>query len=143
MSISEFSVKNPVLVNLVMIGLFIFGTVSLLRMPTEINPKIDFNWVFITVLYPGTAPSEIESLIVDPIETEIKDIDDISEIQSNAGEGFGFVLVKFEDMSESEFREHFVDLKSELDKVDLPDEAEEPLELQWATCKNLRRRKNH
>jgi len=127
MTISEFSVKNPVLVNLLMIGLFLFGTISLLRMPTEINPKIDFNWVFITVLYPGAAPSETESLIVDPIEAEIKDIDDISEIQSNAGEGFGFVLVKFEDMSASEFREHYVDLKSELDKVDLPEEAEDPI----------------
>ena len=42
MSLSEFSVKNPVLVNLLMVGLFLFGTISLLRMPTEINPKIDF-----------------------------------------------------------------------------------------------------
>ncbi len=127
MSISEFSVKNSVLVNLLMVGLFLFGTISLLRMPTEINPKIDFNWVFITILYPGAAPSETESLIVDPIEAEIKDIDDISEIQSNAGEGFAFIMVKFEDMSESEFREHYVDLKAEIDKVDLPDDAEEPL----------------
>jgi CzcA family heavy metal efflux pump len=127
MSISEFSVKNSVLVNLLMVGLFLFGTVSLLRMPTEINPKIDFNWVFITILYPGAAPSETESLIVDRIEAEIKDVDDISEIQSNAGEGFAFVLVKFEDMSESEFREHYVDLKAEIDKVDLPEGAEEPL----------------
>jgi CzcA family heavy metal efflux pump len=127
MSLSEFSVKNPVLVNLLMVGLFLFGTISLLRMPTEINPKIDFNWVFVTILYPGAAPSETESLIVDPIESEIKDIEDISEIQSNAGEGFGFVLVKFRDMSESEFREHYVDLKAEIDKVDLPEEAEKPL----------------
>ena len=83
MSISEFSVKNPVLVNLLMIGLFIGGTVSLLRMPTEINPQVDFNWVFITVVYPGAAPLETESLIVDPLEAEIKDIDHISEIQSH------------------------------------------------------------
>ncbi len=127
MSISEFSVKNPVLINLLMIGLFIAGTVSLLRMPTEINPQVDFNWVFITIVYPGAAPLETESLIVDPLEAEIKDIDNISEIQSNAGEGFGFVLVKFEDMSESDFREHYVDLKSKIDKVDFPDEAEDPI----------------
>ena len=50
MSIAEFSVKNPVLVNLLMIGLFIVGAISLLRMPTELNPQVDFNWVFITVV---------------------------------------------------------------------------------------------
>lgn len=127
MSIAKFSVRNSVLVNLMMIGLFIFGTISLLQMPRELNPEINFNWVFITVVYPGAAPAENENLIVDPIEAEIQDVDKIAEIQSNAGEGFGFVLVKFENMSDSEFREHFTDLKTEIDKVDLPEDAEEPL----------------
>jgi multidrug efflux pump len=127
MSIAKFSVKNPVLVNLLMIGLFIFGGMSLFRMPTELNPEIDFNWVFVTVPYPGAAPGEVENLIVDPIETEIQDIDKIDEIQSNAIEGLGFVLVKFEDMSESEFRERYSDLKTEIDKVQFPEEAEDPL----------------
>jgi CzcA family heavy metal efflux pump len=127
MNIAKFSVKNSVLINLLMIGLFIFGFLSLIRMPTELNPVVDFNWVFITIVYPGAAPNETESLIVDPIETEIQDIDKIDEIQSNAGEGFGFVLVKFEDMSDSEFREKFTDLKTEIDKVSLPEDAEDPM----------------
>ena len=127
MNIAKFSVKNPVLVNLLMIGLFIFGGLSLLRMPTELNPEIDFNWIFITVPYPGAAPSEVENLIVDPIETEIQDVDKIDEIQSNSVEGLGFVLVKFEDMSESEFRESYSDLKTEIDKVQFPEDAEDPL----------------
>ncbi len=127
MNIAKFSVKNSVLVNMMMIGLFVFGMISLLRMPTELNPNIDFNWIFIQVNYPGAAPAETEALIVDPIEAEIKDIDKIDEIQSEAGEGFGFVMVKFDDMSEDEFREKFTDLKAEIDKVDFPDEAEDPI----------------
>lgn len=127
MSIAKFSVRNSVLVNLLMVGLFLFGGISLFRMPTELNPEISFNWVFITVIYPGAAPSETEQLIVDPIESEIQDVDDISEIQSTGGEGFGFVFVKFDDMSDSEFRERYTDLKAEVDKVALPDEAEDPI----------------
>ncbi len=127
MSIARFSVNNPVLVNLLMIGLFVFGGIALWRMPKELNPPVEFNWVFITVPYPGAAPNETESLIVDKIEAEIQDVDKISEIQSTAGEGFGFLLVKFEDMSEGEFRERFSDLKAEVDKVDFPEEAEDPL----------------
>jgi len=127
MSIARFSVRNPVLVNLMMIGLFVFGGISLVRMPQELNPPVEFNWVFVTVPYPGAAPSETESLIVDPIEAEIKDVDKISEIQSTAGEGFGFLLVKFEDMSDREFRERYTDLKAEIDKVEFPDEAEDPI----------------
>jgi multidrug efflux pump subunit AcrB len=127
MNIAQFSVKNPVLVNLLMIGLFIFGTISLLRMPTELNPEVDFNWVFVTIVYPGASPVDVENLIIDPIEAEIQDVDKIDEIQSTAGEGFGLILVKFEDMSANEFRERYVDLKAEIDKVALPEEAEDPL----------------
>jgi len=127
MNIAKFSVKNPVLVNLLMIGLFIFGWLSLNRMPTELNPPISFNWVFITVTYPGASPIETENLIIDPIESEIKDVDDIDEIQSTAGEGYAFILVKFEDISLNDFRQRYNELKSELDKVTLPENAEDPL----------------
>ncbi len=54
-------------------------------------------------------------------------MDKISEIQSTAGEGFGFLLVKFEDISASEFRERYSDLKAEIDKVQFPGEAEDPI----------------
>lgn len=127
MNIAKFSVKNSVLVNMLMIGLFAFGGLSLLQLPRELNPNVDFNWVFITVVYPGAAPTETENLIVDPIEDEIKNIENISEIQSTAGEGFGFLLVKFEDMSQSKFREKLSELKSEIDKVILPEDAEDPI----------------
>ncbi len=127
MNIAKFSVKNSVLVNLLMIGLFIFGWLSLNRMPTELNPPVSFNWVFITVTYPGASPVETESLIVDPVESEIKDVEDIDEIQSTAGEGYGFIMVKFKDISLEDFRQRYNELKSELDKVDLPDEAEDPI----------------
>ncbi len=127
MNIAKFSVKNSVLINLLMIGLFAFGGISLLQLPRELNPNIDFNWIFITVVYPGAAPTETENLIVDPIEDEIKDIEKISEIQSTSGEGFGFLLIKFEDMPADKFSEKLSEVKSEIDKVQLPDDAEDPL----------------
>src|SRR3990172_999562 len=127
MSVAEFSTKNPVLVNLLMIGLFIFGGICLLQMPTELNPQVEFNWIFVTVVYPGASPSETESLIVDPLEAEIQDVDKISEIQSETGKSYSFLLIKFDDMSEREFREKLTDVKTEIDKVVLPEDAEDPL----------------
>ncbi len=126
MNIARFSVKNSVLVNLLMIGLFIFGLISLFKLPLELNPEVSFNWIFIRVDYPGAAPNETEAMIVDPIEAEIQDVENIDEIQSTAGEGFGFVMVKFKDMSDAEFRERYTDIKAEVDKVHFPDEAEDP-----------------
>ncbi len=127
MSIANFSVRNGVFVNMLMIGLFLYGIYSFFSMPVELNPPVPFNWVFITVPYPGASPVEVENLIIDPIEAEVKDIEKIDEIQSTAGESIGFVLIKFEDISDSEFRERYLDLKAEIDKVEFPDEAEDPI----------------
>ena len=101
MSIAKFSVRNPVFVNLVMVGLFCFGAISLVSMPQELNPQIDFNWVIVSIPYPGASPEEVESLIVEPVEAEIHDLDKLDELQSSAAEGLALFLIKFEDMSES------------------------------------------
>ncbi len=127
MSIAKFSVRNPVLINLVMIGIFLFGAISLLRLPRELNPEISFNWAFITVVYPGASPLDVESLIVDPLEAELKDIEDLDEMQSTSSEGYGFVMLKFKDISETKFRERMSEVQNDVDKVALPDEAEEPM----------------
>ncbi len=126
MSIAELSVKNSVLVNLLMIALFVVGGVSLLSLPRELDPDIAFNWVNIKIIYPGAAPNEVENLIIDPIESEIKDIDDISKIESYASENIGFIMVKFENLSQRDFRDRYIDLKWAVDKAELPDEAEDP-----------------
>jgi multidrug efflux pump len=127
MNIAKFSVKNSVLVNLLMIGLFLFGWISLNRMPTELNEPVSFNWVFITVPYPGASPQECEALLVDPMEDELQDVENVDEIQSTSGEGFGFVFIKFEDLSETEFQQRYNEVKTEIDKVEFPDEAEDPI----------------
>ena len=80
MKIAAFSVKNRVLVNLLMIGIILFGLLSLSQLPSELNPIVEFNWIFIIVPYPGAAPSEVENLISDPIEAEIQDVNKIKEI---------------------------------------------------------------
>ena len=127
MTVAKFSVKNSVLINLMMIGLFLFGGIALIQLPTELNPLVEFNWVFVIVPYPGAAPTEIENLVVDPIEAEVQDVDKITEIRSSAYEGRAEVLIKFEDVSENTFRELYTDIKSEVDKVDLPDGCEDPI----------------
>ena len=127
MSVARFSVKNPVLVNIVMVVITVVGTWSLLNMPQELVPDISFPWVFINVIDPGVSPEEMEKLVVKPIEDEIHDVDGITNISSTAREGGAFIWVKFETMPEDEFDKRYQDLKAEVDKVKLPETAEDPM----------------
>ena len=83
--------ENGVAANLlagviVITGLFIASTIKL-----ELFPKITLDFVSISVPYPGAAPSEVESGVVELIEDRIQDIEGIKKINSQASEGFAFV----------------------------------------------------
>ena len=127
-SLFKLSVKNPVLVHMITIAVIVFGAYTLIfYMPRELEPDMSFNWAIIEVIYPGVSPEEIEKLITKPIEDEIADVDKIESITSTSFEGYANISVKFDqDMSRDEFDKRFQDLRTELDKVELPKDAEDP-----------------
>ena len=77
-SLPRFSVGQPVLVNLLMIGILVGGFFALSSMPQELNPNISFNWVFVTIPYPGASPQEAEDLIAIPRSSPLRGRDSLS-----------------------------------------------------------------
>ena len=129
MTIANFSVKNHVLINMIMIVAFISGIFSMIVMPKEEAPPVDFGFAYIWVGYPGVSSSEIEKLIIDKIEEEIYDVDGIDYISSSAQEGVALIFISFEANFDSD--DAFDNLNTEMDKVnDLPDDAEDPIVIQ-------------
>ncbi len=123
----RFSVKQPVLINLLMIGIFLGGAISIFDMPQELNPDISFNWVFVTILYPGASPQEVEDLVTIPVEKELDKIDQVTELLTTAGEGYAFFLVKFDEMSSSDFTTKMQEVRIQIDNASIPDETEDPI----------------
>ena len=134
MSPISFSIKNPVLVNILMVAVLILGLVAFLSLPRELISEISFNWVFIIVPYFNATPSEIEDLVVNPIEEEIADLDGIDKILGYADSSGAFLFVKYETMGDDEFQRRLLDLKSEVDKVDMPEEAEDVIVEEFSTA---------
>jgi multidrug efflux pump subunit AcrB len=127
MFLARFSIKNPVLINLIMLTVLVVGVYSFMSLPRAAIPEFSFNWAFVITVYPGTASAEIEQLITKPIEEEIEDIEKIDLIDSTSSEGVSVISVKFEqNISNDEFDKRYQDLRAAVDKVKLPDAAEDP-----------------
>lgn len=62
MNLPKYSVENPVLVNMAMIIIIIFGIFYTYRIPKESMPQIEWGMFMITVTYPGVAPDEMSHL---------------------------------------------------------------------------------
>lgn len=135
MNIGKFSVSNPVLVNIAMIAILVMGYISLSRLPREAMSNVDFSWVFMAVPYPGATAEEVEKSVTIPIEEEVSDIDHIKRISSESSQGVAFVSVEFEDdISRSDFLRLFQDVRTEFDKVELPDGTMEPWVEEFSTA---------
>ena len=121
MTIGNFSVKNGVLINILMVTLLVLGFFSLRRLPQEQFAEVPFYWVFITVPYPGVGAEDIEQLISIPIENEMQGIDDVEEIQSVSSEGLGVVSIRFEsNIKQDRFDKLFQDVRTRFSRARLP-----------------------
>lgn len=133
MSLPARSVQNPVLANLIMVAIVGFGVFALATLPQEQVPNVSFPWAFVVVPDPGVSPEEIEKTIVIPLEEELQNLDDLRSMTSVSREGAGFVWMKFETMSENEFKFRLQDVRQAVNRVDLPASAEDPDIRQFST----------
>ncbi|MFQ5674811.1 MAG: efflux RND transporter permease subunit [bacterium] len=125
MLIAKFSIKNPVLVNIIMIAVVVLGTYSLFTLPREMMPQVSFPWIFVWTNAPGFSPEDSEKLITDEIEKEVRDVDGINLITSYSRENASLIWIKFETMPDDELDKRLRDVRTEVEKVELPDGAEQ------------------
>ncbi len=127
MSIGSFSVRNPVLINILMVTLLILGLFSVLRLPKEQFSEVPFYWANIVVPYPGVSAEDIEETVTVKIEEQYTDIDSLDRIQSVTSEGLALVRVEFEDgISQDKFERLFQEVQTRFSQVDLPEGVQNP-----------------
>ncbi|MDD3235259.1 MAG: efflux RND transporter permease subunit, partial [Candidatus Cloacimonetes bacterium] len=67
-SVAETSLKYSILVNMLTLAILVFGLISMVNMPREEFPAVDFGSTIVVVPYPGVSPAEIEQLIIRKLE---------------------------------------------------------------------------
>lgn len=92
-----FSIKNKFIVGLFAIGLVVWGTYSLKKLPIDAVPDITNNQVQIITLSPSLAAQEVERLITFPVEQTMATIPNVKEIRSISRFGLSVVTIVFLD----------------------------------------------
>ena len=125
--LSTFAINNRISV-LVMVALIaIMGAVSYLTIPKESFPNITVPNIFVTTIYPGVSPEDMESLVTRKLEDELGNISEIKEMTSTSSEGYSSVVLEFDTGIDIEEALQKVREKVDLAKAELPEDAEEPL----------------
>ncbi len=127
MHIADFSVKNSVLVNLLMGAILVIGFVFALVLPLELFPSINLEIVTVKTVFPGASAEDIEQLITIPIEEEIKNISGIKVLKSTSSEGLSSVTAEL--YTGEDIKKISQDIDSNISRIKdkLPGDSEEPI----------------
>jgi multidrug efflux pump subunit AcrB len=98
-----------------------------MRLPREGSPDITIPYVFITAVYEGTAPEEMEKLITIPLEDQLNDVEGIKEMRSTSAENVTSISIEFVAGENIDQAKQRVKDKVDLAKPDLPDDLDEPV----------------
>ncbi|MBF0576943.1 efflux RND transporter permease subunit [Dysgonomonas sp. GY617] len=95
MTISELSIRRPVLSTVFMLIIFILGMIGYTYLGVREYPNIDNPIITVSVSYPGANAEIIESQITEPLEQNINGIPGIRSLVSSS-QGSSNITVEFE-----------------------------------------------
>lgn len=118
--------QHRVAANLLMILMTLAGIWAIRAMPTQLDPPAAFPMVFIEVSWPGASAEDVETLVTNPIEQAVRNVNGLRELTSRTRNGSVFVRADFA---------HDADMTLALDQVkqrvanirNLPPDIEPPV----------------
>ncbi|MBP6686372.1 MAG: efflux RND transporter permease subunit [Lacibacter sp.] len=96
MTISELSLKRPVLAIVMNIMIVLFGVIGFRFLGIRDYPAIDPPNISVRTSYPGANADVIESQITEPLEKSINGIAGVKNITSSSSQGNSNINVEFE-----------------------------------------------
>ncbi|GAB5376872.1 MAG: hypothetical protein AcusKO_33340 [Acuticoccus sp.] len=109
-----------------LIFLLAAGMTVYLTIPKEANPDIDVPVFYISISQQGISPEDAETLLIKPMERQLRGLDGLKELSAIAAESHASLILEFN--ADFDKDEALNDVRDKVDraKADLPDDAEEP-----------------
>lgn len=127
MNLASISIKRPIFITCVIIGILAAGLTAFKSMPVDLFPDVSIPVVTVQTVYRGAGPQEIENLVSRPLEDGISSISGIKRLKSRNLEGVSIIIVEFNDNKNAQVAEQEVRDKVNIAVADLPDDADDPI----------------
>ncbi|NRG19746.1 efflux RND transporter permease subunit [Rhizobiales bacterium] len=126
MTLSDLSVRRPVLAAVASILIVVFGLAGLTQLPIRELPDVDRSVVSVTTYYPGAAPEVVDTDITEMIEGAVAGISGVRTISSQSRRGRSRTTIEFE--TGRDIDEASNDVRDAVGRVrsNLPDDVDEP-----------------
>lgn len=97
MQLSEFSIKRPITVLMIMLCISVMGVLSLERLPLTFLPETSSSRLRISVPYRSSSPDEVKEMITVHVEDVVSSISRLKELSSRSSANSANISLEFED----------------------------------------------
>jgi multidrug efflux pump subunit AcrB len=120
--LSSWAINNKTTMYVAIILILFLGVQAYFNMPRESFPEIKETKIYISTLFPGNTAEDIEKLITDPLEEQLRNVSNVVEIISTSQEDYSMVTVEFDEDIDVEAAKQKVkdEIESETSSEDWP-----------------------
>ncbi|MFO1220740.1 MAG: efflux RND transporter permease subunit [Burkholderiaceae bacterium] len=87
MFLSDFSIKRPIAMIVIVIALMGAGLLALAKLRVNQIPDVEQPILVVTIVYPGASPETVERELINRIEKSLQTISGVDQLRSSAREG--------------------------------------------------------
>lgn len=121
----RFSLRNPLLVNLLLVLVLALGLVAWHSLPREMFPAIERDRLQVRTTFEGASPEEVAHQVTQPIEEALDELTDIDTVTSTSQEGLSVITYKL--MEGADTAELLREMRTAVDAIeDFPENADTP-----------------
>ena len=119
MTLPELAVKRPITTTMILISMFVIGSIAIFRLPLAFMPEVEDRQVFVIANYPNASPQAVERMIIKPLEDALSSMPGLKHTWSRCDGDGGRVNLSFSwtvdmDLARMEIRERIDRIRDEL-----------------------------
>jgi len=95
MHVADFAVRRWQFTLVVFLGVALLGASSLVAIPKQEDPTVDFPVFAAVAVLPGAPPADVERLVVEPVEARLATLDDVKSLRTTVQDGVAVTRIEF------------------------------------------------
>jgi len=127
MFLSNFSIKRPVAMIVLIVATMAMGLLALSKLRVNQNPDVEIPLLIVNIPYPGASPETVEREVVNRLEKSLQSIAGVTDLYSTSREGSATIEMRFT------FQKNLIEASDEVRnaiasvRYKLPTEMREPM----------------
>jgi len=134
MKLPEFSVRQPVAILMLFLGVFIIGLFSMSRLGIDMFPNIEPPVISIMTNWPGASASDVETEVTKEIENWVSVVNNLDTLTSKSIDNLSLVQCKFDWGTDLDEAGNDIRDALEMAKKELPGDIEQPMLFKFSSA---------